>query len=271
MHWATLLSFFLLLSGLSLNVGVGATRQHVFGTGKLPTSPSGRPAAPAFQIPKVQSYNAYAETYDSGLFTPFESLSALSSSNYASLTHPFYPRHSVRIKKSTFCDGSVNSYTGYIDVDARHLFFYFFESRRDPAKDDMIFWTNGGPGCSSAMGLFMELGPCRIVQEAAKDGGDDAEIKLKYHPQSWNEFANVFFVDQPVGVGFSYAEHGESVVSRFRFVLFRAVIIGFRALRKRQRKISLRSSASFSNISTRSKGGLSTWPVNHTVFVSVKL
>lgn len=37
-----------------------------------------------------------------------------------------------------------SSYTGYIDIEARHLFFYFFESRNDPAKDDLIFWTNGG-------------------------------------------------------------------------------------------------------------------------------
>jgi len=59
-----------------------------------------------------------------------------------------------------------------------------------------------GPGCSSALGLFMELGPCRI---------SDAN-GTRYHPESWNEKANVFFVDQPVGVGFSYAEYGESVV-----------------------------------------------------------
>ena len=51
-----------------------------------------------------------------------------------------------------------SAYTGYIDVEARHLFFYFFESRRDPDTDDVIFWTNGGPGASSTMGLFMELG-----------------------------------------------------------------------------------------------------------------
>jgi len=37
-----------------------------------------------------------------------------------------------------------SSYSGYIDIEARHLFFYFFESRNDPAKDDLIFWTNGG-------------------------------------------------------------------------------------------------------------------------------
>lgn len=55
-------------------------------------------------------------------------------------------------------DTTRRAYTGYIDIQARHLFFYFFESRSNPDKDDVIFWTNGGPGCSSSLGLFMELG-----------------------------------------------------------------------------------------------------------------
>lgn len=50
----------------------------------------------------------------------------------------------------------------------------------------------------------MELGPCRITN--ATEGP-------VYHPESWNENANVFFVDQPIGVGYSYADYGESVVS----------------------------------------------------------
>ncbi|RDX49394.1 serine carboxypeptidase [Lentinus brumalis] len=144
-------------------------------------------------------------SYDDGLLTPLGDLSLLSLSEYTTLTHPVFPRYSVRVKRSDFCDGAVQAYTGYIDVQARHLFFYFFESRRDPDKDDVIFWTNGGPGASSSMGLFMELGPCRVTDANATES----------HPYSWNEHANVFFVDQPVGVGFSYAEYGETVSTTF--------------------------------------------------------
>ncbi|KAF9444146.1 alpha/beta-hydrolase [Macrolepiota fuliginosa MF-IS2] len=141
-------------------------------------------------------------TYDDGLFSPLEDLSFVSSEVHTTLTHPGFPKHSVRIKKShVFCDETVNSYTGYIDIEARHIFFYFFESRKDPDTDDVIFWTNGGPGCSSSLGLFMELGPCRVTSENS----------TAFHPQAWNENANVFFVDQPIGVGFSYAEYGEAV------------------------------------------------------------
>ncbi|KAF7328403.1 Carboxypeptidase [Mycena venus] len=139
---------------------------------------------------------------ENSTFTPVGTLEVLSESAFTTLVHPAFPAYGVRLKKSQFCDGAVNAYTGYIDIEARHLFFYFFESRNDPDTDDVIFWTNGGPGCSSGVGLFMELGPCRV---------HNAENGTVFHPESWNSNANIFFIDQPIGVGFSYADYGEYV------------------------------------------------------------
>ncbi|KAG7446141.1 serine carboxypeptidase [Guyanagaster necrorhizus] len=147
------------------------------------------------------SFSVQNDAYDSGLFTPMEDLNLLSYSEFATLSHPAFPNYSVRIKKTDFCDGTVAAHTGYIDIEARHLFFYFFESRSDPDIDDVIFWTNGGPGASSMLGLFMELGPCRITDDRGP----------VFHKESWNSNANIFFVDQPIGVGFSYADYGETV------------------------------------------------------------
>lgn len=49
----------------------------------------------------------------------------------------------------------VNSYAGFINLaEDIHAFFYFFESRRDPANDPITLWLNGGPGSDSLIGLF---------------------------------------------------------------------------------------------------------------------
>ena len=81
--------------------------------------------------------------------------------------------------------------------DDKHLFFWWFESRNDPVKDDVIMWLNGGPGCSSMTGLLMELGPCRINNHG------NGTVN---NPHSWTNNASIFFLDQPVGVGFSYGD-----------------------------------------------------------------
>jgi carboxypeptidase C (cathepsin A) len=36
------------------------------------------------------------------------------------------------------------TYTGYVDTEAKHLFFWFFESRNSPDEDDVVLWVNGG-------------------------------------------------------------------------------------------------------------------------------
>lgn len=42
----------------------------------------------------------------------------------------------------------------------------------------------------------MEVGPYRLKDDAT----------LEYNPGSWDEFANIMFVDNPVGTGFSYVD-----------------------------------------------------------------
>ena len=53
----------------------------------------------------------------------------------------------------------------------------------------------------------MIWGPCKISDASGP----------KFRPEAWNSNASIFFVDQPIGVGFSYAEHGESVVRIYCF------------------------------------------------------
>ncbi|KAI0344400.1 serine carboxypeptidase [Trametopsis cervina] len=129
-----------------------------------------------------------------------QNITQQSSYGFQTLRHAAFPKYAVRVKKTDFCDSTVGAYTGYIDIEARHIFFYFFDSRRDPENDDVILWTNGCSGAS--MGLFMEIGPCKVT-------GPEAE--LANNPWAWNEVANMIFIDQPIGTGFSYADYGEYV------------------------------------------------------------
>ena len=98
-----------------------------------------------------------------------------------------------------FCDPSVKQLSGYFKINGTHnanYFFWFFESRSNPATDPTMIWLTGGPGCSSQLALLAENGPCSVNK--------DLSTTLNNH--SWNSNANIMWVDQPTGVGFSYGD-----------------------------------------------------------------
>lgn len=94
-------------------------------------------------------------------------------------------------------DPNVKSYSGYADIgENQHVFWWFFEARNQNASDaPLTVWINGGPGSSSMMGLFRELGPCFIDEHGSPYN----------NPYSWTNVSNMLFIDHPTQVGFSYS------------------------------------------------------------------
>ena len=91
-----------------------------------------------------------------------------------------------------------NHYAGYLSIDRQtdsNIFYWLFDAEGGPVGKPLLIWLNGGPGCSSMDGLFLEVGPFRV-------NGDQINI----NPHSWHRHANVLFIDQPVGTGFSFTK-----------------------------------------------------------------
>ena len=92
---------------------------------------------------------------------------------------------------------STSWYSGYLNVDAKKALFYvFINSASAEAKDPVVVWFNGGPGCSSLLALFQEHGPYVY---------DDFETLLKPNPFPWTSRANMLYIESPAGVGYTYA------------------------------------------------------------------
>jgi carboxypeptidase C (cathepsin A) len=110
-------------------------------------------------------------------------------------------------------------FSGYVTLPNGHgkLFYWYVESQGDPDTDPLVWWTNGGPGCSGLTGLLTENGPFR----ANKDN------TLSENPYAWNKFTNMVFIEQPVGVGFSQASGNITYGDEMAALDNHAFLLGF--------------------------------------------
>jgi serine carboxypeptidase-like clade 2 len=88
------------------------------------------------------------------------------------------------------------------DDNGRHLFYALAESAsRQPDRDPLVLWLNGGPGCSSLGGGFLsELGPVYPTP--------NGRTLIRNH-FSWNHVANMLFLESPAFVGWSWSAREE--------------------------------------------------------------
>ena len=88
-------------------------------------------------------------------------------------------------------------FSGYLDIadTTKKIHYLFVESANEPSTDPLIIWFNGGPGCSSMLGFMQENGPFRM---------DSGTGEIHASADGWNREANVLYIEQPAGVGFSY-------------------------------------------------------------------
>jgi carboxypeptidase D len=110
------------------------------------------------------------------------------------------------------------------------LFFWLFEPNVTSVqeKEDMpiIIWLNGGPGCSSMDGLFIETGPFRVMPDG----------KVELNDLSWHNEGYLVFIDQPIGTGFSYVNracefcdyvHNQSAVNSHIYSAMQSLFVVF--------------------------------------------
>lgn len=110
------------------------------------------------------------------------------------------------LAKVTQLEWNVTSYAGLFTVNKTcdsNMFFWYFPAERNQDKVPLIIWLNGFSTASS-YGIFLQNGPFSLLE------GSD----LVPRSTSWQKYFNVIYIDNPVGVGFSYAKEEENCYSK---------------------------------------------------------
>ncbi|KAK8858472.1 hypothetical protein IAR55_002699 [Kwoniella newhampshirensis] len=88
-------------------------------------------------------------------------------------------------------------YSGLIPIDnsnTSEALFFVFQPTVGAPVDEIVFWTNGGPGCSSLEAFLQENGMWTW---------QPGTYEPVLNPYSWANLTNMLWVEQPIGTGFS--------------------------------------------------------------------
>lgn len=103
-----------------------------------------------------------------------------------------------------------DNYSGYVPVGKNaqggptgQLHYWFTESENNPSTDPVVLWLNGGPGSSSLIGLLTENGQFQLSNLSLKNMKNGVP-NLYYNTMGWTQVANMLYIEQPKGVGFSF-------------------------------------------------------------------
>jgi len=133
-------------------------------------------------------------------FTSTISLLVSSAALAASYTPEAVLDQVINLPGAEKLDLNFKQFSGYLkigDAGSKNMHYWMVESMNNPATDPIAFWTNGGPGCSGLLGFLTEQGPLR----------PNVDMSLSLNPYAWNQRANMVFIEQPCGVGFSYSDN----------------------------------------------------------------
>jgi len=109
---------------------------------------------------------------------------------------------------------ALEQYAGLLPAspdEDKYLFYWYFlanttktgDKHRADSDIPLVLWLNGGPGCSSTDGLFIENGPLKFVQTASS-------WELQLRESSWHKSpAYIVYLDQPVATGLSFTTNPE--------------------------------------------------------------
>ncbi|KAF0972227.1 hypothetical protein FDP41_009535 [Naegleria fowleri] len=140
------------------------------------------------------------------LFSSFLIITALASSfliQAASITSKSIDLATLPLAPSS---PSIPAQSGFITTPNDAQLYYLLIPKLGSSKIDpnvpLLLWLNGGPGCSSMIGLFMEIGPLRF--KPSNDPSTKQPSLVDHTMYSYCQYYHVLLIDNPSGAGYSF-------------------------------------------------------------------